>query len=65
MVDDGVSGGVFADAEALVAGLPRVLALDRAAVRAAAVGRFGADRMVDAYVDVYRRLAGRMRQASA
>lgn len=65
VVEDGVSGGVFADAEALVAGLPRVLALDRAAVRAAAVARFGADRMVEAYVDVYRRLAGRRRQASA
>ena len=48
IVDDGVTGGVFGSAEALVAGLPRVLdALDRAQVRATAVARFGADRMVD------------------
>lgn len=56
IVDHGRSGGVFADDDALVAGLPRVLALDRAAVRATAVRRFGLNRMVDAYVDVYRRL---------
>lgn len=58
IVDDGVSGGVFAGEDALLAGLPRVLALDRATVRATAERRFGLDRMVDAYVDVYRRLAG-------
>jgi glycosyltransferase involved in cell wall biosynthesis len=58
LVDDGVTGGVFATAEALVAGLPRVFALDRAMVRTRAVERFSVDRMVDAYVDVYRRLAG-------
>ncbi len=56
VVDDGVTGGVFTSLDALVDGLPRVLALDRAAVRARAVARFGADRMVDAYVEVYRRL---------
>lgn len=56
IIDDGVSGGVFPDEDALVAGLPRVLALDRATVRATAERRFGLDRMVDAYVDVYRRL---------
>jgi glycosyltransferase involved in cell wall biosynthesis len=56
VVDDGVNGGVFGSVEALVAGLPRVLALDRARVRAAAVAKFGVDRRVDEYVDVYRRL---------
>ena len=56
VVDDGVTGGVFASLDALVDGLPRVLALDRAAVRTRAVSRFGADRMVDAYVEVYRQL---------
>ena len=56
VVDDGVTGGVFTSLDALVTGLPRVLALDRADVRARAVHRFGADRMVDAYVEVYRRL---------
>lgn len=57
IVDDGVTGGVFASEEALVEGLPRVLALDRARVRAVATARFGLDRMVDAYEAVYRRLA--------
>ncbi len=56
LVDDGVSGGVFGSIDELVAGLPRVLALDRAAVRAQGVARFGVDRMVDQYVDVYRRV---------
>ena len=56
VVDDGVTGGVFTSLDALVDGLPRVLALDRAAVRTRAVSRFGADRMVDAYVEVYRQL---------
>jgi glycosyltransferase involved in cell wall biosynthesis len=53
LVDDGVTGDVFQSAEALVAGLPHVMALDRAAVRARAVDRFGAARMVDGYVAVY------------
>jgi glycosyltransferase involved in cell wall biosynthesis len=56
IVDDGVTGGIFATTEAPWSGLPRVLALDRARVRATAVERFGVDRMVDEYVDVYRRL---------
>jgi glycosyltransferase involved in cell wall biosynthesis len=61
LVDDGISGGVFASVDELVAGLPRVLALDRAAVRARAVARFGVDRMVDEYLAIYQRvLAGRI-----
>lgn len=56
IVDDGVTGGVFDDLDALVAGLPRVLSLDRATIREHAVRRFGVDRMVAAYVDVYSRL---------
>ncbi|MGE0394763.1 MAG: glycosyltransferase family 4 protein [Vicinamibacterales bacterium] len=52
----GVSGGVFDSVDALAAGLPSVLALDRRGVRAHAAHAFGADRMVDAYVDVYRRV---------
>lgn len=61
VVDVGVTGGVFASLDALVAGLPRVLALDRAVVRATAAARFGADRMVDAYVDVYTALVATAR----
>ena len=49
-----------------MAGLPRVMALDRAAVRAVAVDRFGADRMVDGYVSVYEAvLRGRAGRRSA
>ena len=56
IVDHGVSGGVFDTVDALVDGLPRVLALDRATVHATAERRFGLHRMVDAYVEVYRRV---------
>ena len=57
LVDDGITGGVFETLDDLVTGLPRVAALDRARVRARAVERFGADRMVDGYVEIYSRLA--------
>jgi len=56
VIDDGITGCIFETIDDLVAGLPRTLALDRRQVRARAVERFGVDRMVDAYVDVYRRL---------
>ena len=59
IVDAGVTGGVFETVDALVAGLPRVLALDRATIRQRAVERFGIDRMVDDYLAVYRRVIGR------
>jgi glycosyltransferase involved in cell wall biosynthesis len=55
-VDDGVTGVAFDTLDALVDGLPGVFALNRAAVRRRAETRFDANRMVDAYVDVYRRL---------
>jgi glycosyltransferase involved in cell wall biosynthesis len=56
LVDDGATGGVFDSVDALVAGLPGVLALDRGRVRQRALERFGPDRMVDAYVDAYSQL---------
>ncbi len=56
LVDDGVTGGIFDSLDALVGGLPRVLALDRNGVRGRAVERFGPDRMVDAHIEVYSRL---------
>ena len=49
--------GVFESLDALVEGLPNVFALDRALVRARALERFNPDRMVDAYLAVYARLA--------
>ncbi|MDP6579446.1 MAG: glycosyltransferase family 4 protein [Vicinamibacterales bacterium] len=63
LVDDGVTGRVFASLDALVAGLADVLALDRRKVRARAMDRFGLDRMVDAHVAVYTELAARARHA--
>jgi glycosyltransferase involved in cell wall biosynthesis len=65
LVEDGVTGGKFASLDALADGLPRVLALDRRLVRARAMERFGVDRMVDAYVDVYRQVIDAPRQARA
>lgn len=53
IVEDGVTGGVFESLDDLVEGLPTVMALDRAAVRARALERFGPDRMVAAHLDVY------------
>jgi glycosyltransferase involved in cell wall biosynthesis len=58
VVDQGVTGGIFESVEALVAGLPQVLALDRQRVRMRAVERFGTARMVDEYLAVYGRLLG-------
>jgi glycosyltransferase involved in cell wall biosynthesis len=54
VVDDGVTGFVFDDLDAMVAGLPRVLALDRTRVREQAVARFGVARMVREYAAVYK-----------
>jgi glycosyltransferase involved in cell wall biosynthesis len=57
LVVDGVTGGVFETLDALAAGLPRVIALDRQCVRATAARQFAAERMVDGYVDVFSSLA--------
>jgi len=59
LIDQGVTGFLVGDAEAAVAAVGPALALDRAAIRARAVARFGKDRMVDAYLAAYRQvLAG-------
>jgi glycosyltransferase involved in cell wall biosynthesis len=57
VVDEGTTGRVFDSLDALVNGLPGVLALDRVVVRARAVERFNPGRMAGAYVDVYANLA--------
>jgi glycosyltransferase involved in cell wall biosynthesis len=54
VVDDGVTGMVFDDLDAMVAGLDAVLALDRQRVRQRAVERFGVMPMVDGYVEAFR-----------
>jgi glycosyltransferase involved in cell wall biosynthesis len=56
VVDDGVTGIVFENLEQMVNDLSRVFDLDRRRVRDRAVARFGAARMVDEYVNVYRRI---------
>lgn len=62
VVDDGVTGGVFASEADLLAALPRVCALDRTRVRAHAVQRFDVMRMVDEHVAVYERVIHRRRR---
>jgi glycosyltransferase involved in cell wall biosynthesis len=56
LIDDGSTGFVVGGIDAAVAALHHVDGLDRAHVRAVAVQRFSADRMVGAYVDVYRQV---------
>jgi glycosyltransferase involved in cell wall biosynthesis len=56
IVEHGITGGIFSSLDELVAGLPAVLALDRASVRGRSVTRFGLTRMIDAYEDMYTRL---------
>jgi glycosyltransferase involved in cell wall biosynthesis len=65
VVDDDVTGVVFADADAMANGLGRVLSLDRLRVRQQAVTRWGVDRMVDEYIKVYRRIVGVTQIAAA
>ena len=56
VVDDGITGIVFENLEQMVNELPRVFNLDRGLVRKRAVARFGAARMVDEYIAIYRRI---------
>jgi glycosyltransferase involved in cell wall biosynthesis len=64
VVDDGVTGRVFADLEQMANELSRVFDLDRKRVRQHAVERFGADRMVDEYIAVYQRVVETHRAAT-
>jgi len=56
VVDDGVTGFLVSDVAQAVTAVDRAAALDRAAVRARALARFGVDRMVEEYLSVYTRL---------
>jgi glycosyltransferase involved in cell wall biosynthesis len=58
VVDPGETGYLVGGVDEAVDALPDALALDRARVRATAVRRFSADRMVDDYVRVYEELLG-------
>jgi glycosyltransferase involved in cell wall biosynthesis len=61
LVDDGVTGFLVDDAAGAVAAVGCAPGLDRARIRATAVRRFGRDRMVDEYLDVYRTVVARGR----
>ena len=61
LVDDGVTGGVFADMDAMVNGLDRVLTLDRNHVRNEAVRPFGIMPKVDGYDDAIKRIVAQWR----
>jgi glycosyltransferase involved in cell wall biosynthesis len=53
VIDDGVTGVLAHGVDSAVAGVQRAVQFDRAGCRQAAERRFSADRMVDAYIDVY------------
>jgi glycosyltransferase involved in cell wall biosynthesis len=65
VVDDGVTGVIFDSLETMANELTRVFDLDRRRVRERAVARFGADRMVDEYVEVYIRIVENHRHGRA
>ncbi len=56
LIDDGTTGYLVSDVAGAVDAVARVGSLDRHRIRSEAVTRFGHERMVDAYVDVYRRV---------
>jgi glycosyltransferase involved in cell wall biosynthesis len=56
IVDEGVTGRVFADLDEMVANLSSVFTFDRRRIRERAVARFGVERMVNEYVAVYERI---------
>jgi len=56
VVDAGVTGYLAPDVESAAAAVDVAAGLDRSAVRARAVARFGVDRMVDDYLRVYDRV---------
>ena len=58
IIEDGVTGFIVDNVEQAIAAVPRALALDRAAVRAAFENRFTVDRMASDYVALYQALPG-------
>ena len=56
LIDDTRTGFLVDDLDGAVLAVSRVATLDRSVVRQEAVARFGRDRMVDAYLEVYRRV---------
>jgi glycosyltransferase involved in cell wall biosynthesis len=56
LIEDGVTGVLVRGVDSAIAGVERAVRFDRAACRATAKRRFSADRMVDDYLDVYKRV---------
>jgi glycosyltransferase involved in cell wall biosynthesis len=59
VVDDGVTGYLVPDVAAAALAVERAVRLDRKVIRQTAERRFGATRMVDDYLTLYRRLLAR------
>ena len=53
LIEDGKTGFLVDDVAGAVAAVDRAATLDRAAIRAEAVARFGVARMVDEYLQAY------------
>jgi glycosyltransferase involved in cell wall biosynthesis len=56
LITEGVTGRLVTDVDGAVDAVATNGDVDRAAIRSVAVERFGVDRMVDEYVEVYRSL---------
>jgi glycosyltransferase involved in cell wall biosynthesis len=56
VVDEGVTGRLVDDVDAAVAAVDGIAGIDRGSCRVRARERFGADRMVDEYLGVYRKV---------
>jgi glycosyltransferase involved in cell wall biosynthesis len=56
LIDDARTGFLVNDVDEALLAVTRAVTLDRCAVRQDAVARFGRDRMVDAYLEVYERV---------
>jgi glycosyltransferase involved in cell wall biosynthesis len=63
LVQDGVNGALVDAPEDAIDAIELVGSLDRAAVRASVERRFDVSRMVDEYIEVYRRIVERHRRA--
>jgi glycosyltransferase involved in cell wall biosynthesis len=59
IIDEGVTGYIVDDVDSAVKAFPRVLSLDRRAVRRRFEERFSVTRMANDYVSVYRALLGK------
>jgi glycosyltransferase involved in cell wall biosynthesis len=56
LIDPAVTGSLVADVDGAADAVAKVATLDRAAIRSVAVERFGIDRMVDQYIQVYEQV---------